>query len=232
VLLWKVDHFFHYFKDVTPYHRYFGISARRSTFIPFKVNAWDRVKDRAPSAEGEYVFTSGRSQRDFETFMEAMERTGLPGLLTFHRRELNLENGTPFPPQKQPANVRIQEDDGSLDSWFEAIARARVVVVPILPDAIRAVGISQTLTALWLGKAVVLTAGITSHEVFKGEVVTVPPADPGAMADAIQRLWQDDALRREQGRRAHQYAQQVGGEKELLGRIVQALRPYQEGAGK
>ena len=38
LLLARVDHFIHHFKDLSGYQRYFGIGPERSSFVPFKPN--------------------------------------------------------------------------------------------------------------------------------------------------------------------------------------------------
>ena len=45
LLLRMVDLFILYLRDFTGYERYFGISADRAVYLPFKANVWDFVGD-------------------------------------------------------------------------------------------------------------------------------------------------------------------------------------------
>src|SRR5205823_13514996 len=95
ILLKRVDHFIHYFKDLDGYQRYFGIGPDRSTFVPFKVNSWNLVPPLDElSTDGEYVFTGGRSLRDIDTFLGAMRLVPYQGLLLYHDLKMVHENGT------------------------------------------------------------------------------------------------------------------------------------------
>ena len=124
ILLQRVDHFIHYFKDLDGYQRYFGIGPERSSFVPFKVNSWDRVPPADElSSDGDFIFTGGRSLRDVDTFLAAMRRVRHPGVLLYHDLPRMAENGTPLDLANLPANVRAMEDDGSADSWLEQMRR-------------------------------------------------------------------------------------------------------------
>jgi glycosyltransferase involved in cell wall biosynthesis len=220
LLLRRVDHFVHFFKDLTGYQRYFGIGPDRSTFVPFKVNCWEKFPPADQlSSHGEYILIGGRSLRDLGTFAAAMRQVPYPGVLLFHDPQLMRDNGTALP-HGLPANVRAVEDDGSNESWLAHMRRARLVVLALSPDSIRAVGVSACLNAMALKKCVVISDGPTTRGVFSDEAILVPPGDPDALAGAIRRAWEDDALRERTAAAGRKYAEMAGGEERLLRDLV------------
>ena len=72
LLLRKVDLHILFFNDLTGYEKWFGVSAAKARFVPFKVNAWESfVRDYSGSDPGEYVFCGGRSLRDFALYLQS-----------------------------------------------------------------------------------------------------------------------------------------------------------------
>src|SRR6516165_1742587 len=122
-LLSRVDHFIHYFRDLSGFERYFGIGADRSSFVPFKVNLADHYRVD-PTPEGEYVLCLGRSMRDFDTFLDAVERLPYPAAITTPAPDLFARHGARFTRRLDalPKNVRVLDDDGS-DAAMMRIAR-------------------------------------------------------------------------------------------------------------
>lgn len=80
LLFTRVDHFIHYFRDITGYTRHFGISAARSSYVPFKVNISD-VRLSPAEIREEYVFTMGVSLRDYDTFIRAISELPYPAAI-------------------------------------------------------------------------------------------------------------------------------------------------------
>ncbi len=221
ILLKRVDHFIHYFKDLEAYERYFGVGPDRSTFVPFKVNGWDNMPPADElSSDGAYIFTGGRSLRDIDTFLAAMRRVSYPGVLLYHDLKRMAENGTPLDLAKLPANVQAIEDDGSGASWLEYNRRARIVVLTTLPSSIRAIGVTSYLVAMALKKCVILTDGPATHGVLGDEAIVVPAADPAALAAAIERVWHDAKLRDETAAKGRAYAEKLGGTARLFADIL------------
>lgn len=216
-LLRNVDHFFHYFKDLSGYCRYFGIDWDRSTYIPFKVNGWERLPPREQlSAEGSYVFTGGRSLRDLDTFLAAMQRLPYPTVLLYHDLAKMERNGTSIPFERLPPNVRAVEDDGSQASWIAHLNGAKVVVLTPDASSIRAVGISTYLDAMALGKCVVMTEGPATKDIIGNEALLVPPSDPESLATMIRRAWEEDEVRAATAAAARCYAEKLGSNTRLL----------------
>lgn len=231
VLLKRVDHFIHYFKDLEGYSRYFGIELARSTYVPFKVNAWEQMPIAADlSCEGDYVFTGGRSLRDLETFAEAMRLVKHPGILLYHDPQSMQENGTRLALKNLPANVQAREDDGSNASWLEHIRGARLVVITTLPSSIRAIGISTYLVAMGLKKCVIITEGPSTRQILNDEALIVEAGSPEALAEAIDKAWKDENLRRRTALAGRKYAEKLGGAERLYGDVIAVCARVATGA--
>jgi glycosyltransferase involved in cell wall biosynthesis len=119
-----------------------------------------------------------------------------------------------------PANVRAVEDDGSEQAQIRILGNARIVVLPILKASLVASGISTCLNAMQLGKCVIGTEGPGMSDIFKDEIIAVPPEDPAALAAAIARAWEDGALRSRTSHAGRLYALKAGGESDLYQRII------------
>jgi hypothetical protein len=60
-------------------------------------------------------------------------------------------------------------------------------------------------------------------DIFTDEILAVPPEDPGALASAIRRAWEDDALRARVAAAGYRYALEAGGEPELYARVIERI---------
>jgi glycosyltransferase involved in cell wall biosynthesis len=218
----RVDRFILYFRDLGGYERFYGIGPERASYVPFKVNGWDEIGGRARGTSGgSYVLCAGRTLRDVGTFVEAMKRTGLPGLLLQQRRELLNAHGTDSWGGELPPNVELRIDDSdSLDTYLDFIAGARIVVIPRYVWDIAPTGISTYLVAMALGKCVVISAGPGAEDLLTDEAVVVPPEDPESLARQIKLLWEDDDLRSGVAARGRAYAERARGEERLLSDIL------------
>jgi glycosyltransferase involved in cell wall biosynthesis len=222
LLLSRVDHFINYFKRSDGYRKYYGITPERSSFVHFKPNIRYRYRpweDR----EGEYVLCFGKSRRDYDTFFRAAARIPFPCAIPRPNIEALRKHGSRFTYslQQLPSNVRLLEDDGSERSMIRALEGAKVVALPILKKNLVA-GIGVYLNAMYLRKCVIITEGSGASDVLADEALFVPPEDPIALAAAIRRCWEDDVLRTTIARRGHTHACSLGGEPELLQRILEA----------
>ena len=219
-LLSRVDHFIHHFKDLSGYRSIFGIGPERSSFVPFKANLRYRC-NVDPNPEGEYVLCFGRSLRDFDTFFDAVERLPYPAAIARPDFAALRAHGSRFsrPLDRLPRQVRLLEHDPrEYRSQAEVMMGARLVVVPLLRSCL--VASVTPLSAMLLGKCVILTAGPATNGLFTDEVLTVPPEDPGALADVIDRAWRDRELREKTAAAGYRYASGLGGEPELVARLL------------
>jgi glycosyltransferase involved in cell wall biosynthesis len=218
----RVDHYIHYFRDLRAFKEVLGIGPDRSSFVPFKVNLSDRHTLEART-EGEYALCFGRSMRDFDTFFTAMESLPYPGAIAQPNLAELERNGAKFTRQvdELPGNIRLLDDDGSEAAQIRILGGATLVVLPILKTSMVASGISTCLNAMMLGKCVIGSEGPGMSDVFTaGEVLTVPPEDPAALAAAIRLAWENEALRKSTAAAGRAYAVAAGGEQELYSRII------------
>lgn len=218
-LLDRVDYFIHYFRDLRGYQQFYRIGPERSGYVPFKPNLRDHYEPR--QCPGEYVLCLGESMRDYDTFFRAMAGLPFPGAISNRTAEFLREHcsKTVCPP---PANIRLLDDDFSRDALIKIIEGARIVALPVSPDNICASGLSMYLNSMFLGKAVVITQGPGVSDVLTDEAIMVLPGDPGALREAIMRLWNDEQLRSEVAERGRLYAESLGGEAELHARLRDA----------
>jgi glycosyltransferase involved in cell wall biosynthesis len=81
-------------------------------------------------------------------------------------------------------------------------------------------GISTALNAMLLGKCVIGSEGPGISDVFSDELLTVPPEDPLALAEIIERAWTNEDLRTKTATAGNRHALSLGGEPELYQRII------------
>lgn len=217
----QVDHFIHYFKDLKAFEHYFGISASRSSYVSFKANFFDKAI-KLDTGE-EYLYMAGISQRDYQCFVNAAKLTGLPAAV-LDPRELR-DASVCWPEAKFPSNVDIIENDGSQRRWYEAMAKAKLVVLAIKAKSICSSGISTYLDAMALGKAVILSKGPGGDDVLTEDLALfVKPGDINELAEAINTLWHDDVKRQRLSKSGEKYALSLGDEAALIDRIFKACQ--------
>ena len=227
ILLGRVDLFVHYFNDITGYERYYGIGEGRSVFVPFKPNIRYRLAV-SPSPEGRYILCLGRSMRDYDTFFTAVETLPWPAAIPAPDFEQLKRHEARFTrrPDQLPQNVEVLEDDGSVESMFRILESARLVVLPILKTSICASGVSTYLNAMLMKKCVILTDGPGASDVLTDQALICASEDPDALASAIRKAWEDEALLHRTAEAGYNYALSLGGEPELRQRVIDAVCRY------
>jgi glycosyltransferase involved in cell wall biosynthesis len=220
--LGRVDHFIHYFRDISGYTKYFGIPPARSSYVPFKVNNRDRHPSSLEVRE-DYVFTMGRSLRDYDTFIRAVVELPYPAAIPefsfqdFEGRDRSFR----WTRQNLPKQLTILPDSGSPEDLVRNLAKARLVVIPTQASSLCASGLSTYLDAMYLGKCVIMSRGPGASDLLTDQALLVPPHDVAALRSAIRSAWEDDTLRRRTAEAGRAYALSLGGEAELLQRIFQ-----------
>ena len=224
LLLRQVDLFINFFRDLSGYDRYYGISERRSRYVPFKSNLWQYgEKLPEPVYPGDYVLALGRSNRDYPTFLRAMSKTGLPGVLVHPGNQVLRSHGSHPINDPAPANVTLVEHHGNHLDWALHALRARVIVVPLRGDTITAAGISVYLDAMLLGKCVVATRGPSTTGLLNEEALIVEPESDEALGEAIDRAWNDESLRTTVAAAGSRYAHALAGTDRLAMDVARVL---------
>ncbi len=219
----RIDRMLVYFRDSSVFQRQFGIPPSRFYYIPFKINGIELIEKAEPSDAG-YIFCGGRSRRDFATLFAAVEPLGYPvKVVTSPETEMQ-PHGSSMAGLIVPPNVEVSTNDRSPAFFVETMAAARLVVIPIVRDSTTQAGIGVYLQAMALGKCVIVSHSLGVSDVLTGqEAILVPPGDPPALRQAIERAWNDDALRSGYGSRALRYARPLGGEDTLRRSVLAAL---------
>jgi glycosyltransferase involved in cell wall biosynthesis len=142
---------------------------------------YDPLIDNNVRTFGGYIFSGGRSGRDYGTLVNAVNGLDIP--LIINARSFNL-GGITLPP-----NVKCNPIL-PVDQYRDLNLGARFVVVP-LQALSEAVGITAALDAMAAGKAVIASrvSGIDEY-VIDGETgVIVSPGDSLQMRVAIEHMW-------------------------------------------
>jgi len=221
-LLSRVDHYSNHFRDISGYAQYFGIFKAKTSYVPFKANILGKERYKVDS-EGDYVLCLGWSERDYDTFFQAMEQLPFPAAIPKPSLAHLRQHSSRFtrPMDSLPRNVTLLDDDLTTGSMIRITERARLVVLPTVASRINASGIGTYLNAMVMGKCVITSEGPGSSDVLtRGEALLVPPEDSAALAIVIRRAWEDDELRRRTADAGRHYAESCGDEQDLRQRVL------------
>lgn len=131
------------------------------------------------------VFAGGDSLRDYRPLLEAAEAV---------QGTVRIATRLPVP-DRLPANVTAGPVSG--EEFLRLAVGAPVVVVPLVPDALRSGGQKTYLGAMGLGQTVIVpeAPGVLDH--VRPDVTGLVPAagDAGALADAVNAAVGEPALR-------------------------------------
>lgn len=148
----------------------------------------------------EYIFSGGRSNRDYATLIKAVEK--MPVTVKIAAQRHNLDQAS------IPKNVQFI--CGVFGSDFDRlIAEAKLVVLP-LDRADESSGHLVLLRAMYFGKAVIISdnAAIRDYVTDRENVFIVNAHDPVALTGLIQTLLRDDGLRNRIGQAARRHVLQ------------------------
>lgn len=124
------------------------------------------------------IFSGGRSMRDFRALLEVAARHDWPITLS---APINALPDIPVPHSVTAAELRP-------DSYHASMRDARLVVIPLQQTEDRGAGQSSYLTAMALGKLVLVTDTTAVREYIEDWVtgLLVPPNDPDALEARMQ----------------------------------------------
>jgi glycosyltransferase involved in cell wall biosynthesis len=220
-LIWsRVDVYILHIREVSSLRDNYGIEGSKCEYVPFKINHLERLQ-QIRCVDGDYIFTGGKSRRDFDTFCAAMNDLPYRAIILTPQRSESAYHGTAFDAATAPSNVEVIHDDGTSASWNRYIAESKFVVFCISPDTISASGVGAYLVAMALRKCVIITECPATRGILTSgrEAVIVPPRDPHALANAIRRVSEDEEFRQTVAECGYQYAIGLGDRADLVRRI-------------
>jgi len=157
--------------------RTWGVDRQRVVFTPFCYTLIRSDFAQQVVSDGS-VFAGGDSMRDYEPLLEAAPRIGARVVLA--------AKNVPRPPGRPiPRNVDVGPVPHS--TYVQLMRQATVVVVPLVPGAVRSAGQQSYLNAMALEKIVVATdsPGVRDY-IDDGETgIVVPPGDSDALATSV-----------------------------------------------
>ena len=222
-LFQEVDLFLFYCRDTVDLRGLYGIRPEHVEYVPFKVNALDRVLELATYDDG-WFLSCGRSYRDYDLLCEAFDGLPYKCMILAPRRSTGA-HGTFLDAARLPANVELIADDGTADSWNRWISRCTALVVPLIPNTLSPAGIGTYLVGMALGKCVIVTEGVGTRGILDAETAVIVRAeDAYGLRDAVIRVATDKAFRERVASAGKRYAVSLGGEDRLAKDIAVIVR--------
>ena len=180
--------------EVDSIHQRFAMPREQIRYVPMHT----QIREPRTSEQDEgFVFSAGRSLRDYPTLVEAAPHIDAPLEIVCGRNDLA---GVTLPPQ---VRVLREIDRGH---YLDRLARCRVVAIPLRHTS-RATGQVVMLEAMALGKPVITNPvpGTRDHIRDGDTGLLVPIGDARRLADSIMGLVLDPGRAGEIGRNGLQH---------------------------
>lgn len=177
---------------------------------------------RPVPARHEVIFSAGSTQRDFETLATAVRGVNvsvrIAASLVVALKGLKIHTRDVRADLRWPDNVRVESMTAL--QVRECYAKAKVVVVPLIPSDIDA-GVNVILEAMAMGRPVIASRTVGQVDVIEDgkNGLYVPPSDPGALRAAIAHLVENQVQAEELGARARAYVEANHSLEEFVQRI-------------
>lgn len=215
VALRAVDRFIvHSRAEVAAYSEWLGIPAERFQFVPFETAT--RSIEFAEDLVNPFIVSMGSAQRDYRLLFEVLAELRYPTVVVAAAHAVA---GLSVPP-----SVTIRSGL-TVEQCFELMQRARFNVIPVANQT-TASGQVTLLDAMMFARPVIITSCPASIDyVTHGkDALLVRHADHADLKAAMQRLWEDEALRHALGAAARRTALETFSE-EVIGTVMgQILR--------
>lgn len=171
--------------EVTTYPDYFGIAKERFCFIPWASTVNVRQENVVSPSTSKYLFSAGRSWRDYPTLIEAVRGLGV-------ELRIACDSLDALPDLDYPSNVTILRNCYEA-SYHQHLCHAEAVVLPLQASMVSA-GQMVLIDAYAYSKPVICTATPTTLDyVIPNETgYLVPMGDSTAWRDLIVQLLKDE----------------------------------------
>jgi glycosyltransferase involved in cell wall biosynthesis len=182
--------------EAVDFPRVFGLPPEQFEYVPFHHTLRDydyEIRDDG------YLFAGGNSDRDYRTLVEAVRNVDVPVWLAMTRRDLIA--GIDLPP-----HVRVEAT--SAEGFRQAMAGAKLIVVPMMPGTLRSGGQQTCLNAMLLGKPTIAVGRRWAVDfIADGENgLIVDYADPQGLQNAVRWVLDNPDAARRMGERARERA--------------------------
>ncbi len=221
-----VDRFLCIHRDLTGYHKEFGIDPLKCTYVPFKPNNYGLPPSSQVEAPNEerYVLSLGASHRDYSLLVEAVRNLPVKLKILITDKSAK-DHHAKMDRSDLPTNVERIGGQVDYKQWNSFIEHAAFVVIPILPGTIQPAGISVYLEAMNRGRAVIITKGASTNKILDERLaILVQEGDVKSMRLAISKLWLDKELTDQLGVRGKEYADALQGHNRLVHDIQSVLK--------
>ncbi|EKQ66733.1 glycosyltransferase [Leptolyngbyaceae cyanobacterium JSC-12] len=226
ISLKNVSHFVvHTRRECEIYSKWLGFPKERFEFIPYQsaeIPVIYEENDVEP-----FIVAIGSAHRDFPTLFKVVEKLKLPTVVASGPRSLA---GLSIPSQVQtPFGIGKKE-------CLRLAQEARINVIPLRPnELVTAAGQVTIVEAMRMGRAIIATRCNGAEDyIIHGETgLLVEPESSDDLRQAIEMLWNDEALRNRLGQAARHYASKHFSDEAVgrsLGKILDHLAdsyPYQ-----
>lgn len=204
------------------YSDWMDLPIERFEFVPYQVPDIPVIYEE--ETERPFVTALGSAHRDFPTLFKAVEQLNLPTIVASGKAALE---GLVLPVQvKAPLGIKKA-------GCLRLAQQARINVIPLVPnDKVTAAGQVTIVEAMRMGRAIICTRCLGAEDyIIDGETgLLVEPHSVESMTEALERLWNDAALRQRLGQAAQKYAiehfsDEAAGRK--LGMILDSIEDAQ-----
>lgn len=178
----------------------YHLDRSRIRYVPLNTNI---ANPKMESEDDGFLLSAGRTLRDYATLIAAIRR--LPTVPTSVICGPHDVQGLEIPSHVTVLHEIPRED------YLKKLRRCRLVALPLL-NTERATGQVVLLEAMAMGKPVITTRSPGTVDTIEPEKngVLIEPGDAEALAQKIEQLWNDPALREKIGAAAVETMRQTG----------------------
>jgi hypothetical protein len=182
--------------EIDYYSQWLGLPKERFEFVPLQKPEYARLGEE--DQENPFIFATGSGNRDYGTFFKAVEKLNLKTLVAPGRHAVA---GLNIPSQVE---LRFEITKPEI---IKAAQSARINVIPMTTDGPTG-GTVTIVESMRMGCAIIATrrSGVEDYLEDGVTALLVDPYSETQMTEALDRLWNDHALRNRLGKAAYQYA--------------------------
>jgi glycosyltransferase involved in cell wall biosynthesis len=198
-------------KQVGSHAKRFDLPDRHFIFIPFKAN--HSKNEPLHISIGDFIFSGGNGKRDYKCLIEAVRDTEIPVIIS--ATDPRVRQGI-----EQIPNVIVLA--AAEPAFAQLQAASRFVVIPMIYSGLKGGGEANFCNAMWHKKPVIASDSISAEDyILEGETgYVVPSGDYRKLRKRILTLWNDAALCKTMGEKAHEHVRMSFTHAHFIKRLV------------